>query len=82
MFINTDNGKEYFRLENKNEKYLLSPYGASYNSANQTYFVFGQFYFPDDNLAKADPKGMYIQEVDLDGNVILENYMNWDKKCF
>jgi hypothetical protein len=82
MFINVDNGKEYFRLENKNDKYQLSPYGASYNVANQTYYIYGQYYFPDDNLAKDDPRGMYIQEVDLTGKVLLESFTDWEKEMF
>jgi hypothetical protein len=82
MCLNVDNGKEYFRLENKNDKYQLAPYGASYNMANQTYFIYGQYFKIDDNPAKDDPAGMYMQEVDLTGKILAESYTDWEKEIF
>jgi hypothetical protein len=82
LFIDVENGKEYFRQEVKNDKYQLAPFGAAPSTANQTYFVYGSYYGLEDNMAKDDPKGLYIQELDLTGKVIAENYCDWEKEMY
>lgn len=82
IFLNTDNGKEYFRLEDKTNGYQLSALGASFNQASQTYFVYGQFFNADDNIVKDDSRGFYIQEVDLTGKIITEGYTKWEEEIY
>ncbi len=81
IFLNTDNGKEYFRLKSAGpEGYQLCALGASFNSQSQTYFVYGQFFGKDDDLTKDDSKGFYMQEVDLDGKVISDGFTKWEEQ--
>lgn len=78
LFLNVDNGKELFRLGEGKSGNQLSPLGATYDDVNQTYFVYGQYFAADANLAKDDSKGFYMQEVDLTGKLITESFTKWE----
>jgi hypothetical protein len=79
VFLNTDNGKEFFRLKDiASNGFQLSPLGASFDATSQTYFVYGQFFNAEDNMSKDDSKGFYMQEVNLTGKIISESYTKWE----
>lgn len=82
LFINPDNGEEYFRLANASNGNQLSPLGASFDENSQTYFVYGQYFLPEDNLAKDDSRGIYIMEVDLTGKIYNESYIEWEGEVY
>jgi hypothetical protein len=75
VFYNTETGKEYFRRDVKAAKFQQFPMGVS-PGLNGTYFVYGQYYNLEDDT-KDDPKGLYIEEVDLTGKTVSESYTPW-----
>lgn len=83
VFINTDTGAEYFRLDkDSKEGNQLYALGASFDKTSQTYFVYGQYFVAGDDLTKDDSKGFYMQEIDLSGKVISESYTTWEDRIF
>ena len=77
IFYSTATGKEIARHATKTDKYQMTPLGASYDPISKSYFVYGQFYGAEDDLARDDSKGMYLQEVSADGKLIRESFSTW-----
>lgn len=77
VFLNTDSGKELFKIKQNGAKNQLQFFGADYNENSSTFFVYGQYFATGDNLLKDDSKGLFIQEVGLDGKIKNESYTPW-----
>lgn len=77
MFLNAATGTELFKLNTTTDKYVLAAGGASFNADSKTFYVYGQFYSPEDNIMKDDSRGMFIQEVSLQGKILKESYNTW-----
>ncbi len=74
---NADTGKEIFKVEQTHAQYQLSCGGVSFDDATSTYYSYGQYWGLEDNIIKDDSKGMYLQEVGLDGKMKKESFSTW-----
>jgi hypothetical protein len=77
VFLSSDTGKELFKINQKNDKNQLQYYGVSFDEASSSFFIFGQYFGAEDNILKDDSKGMFIQEIGMDGKMKNETYTPW-----
>ena len=76
-FLNVDTGKELFKLNQKNDKNQLQYFGVNYDETSSSFFIYGQYFAAEDNITKDDSKGIFIQEVGMDGKIKRETYTPW-----
>ena len=70
------NGELLFNIPmGENKTYNLLPEGATYDSINKTFYIYGEFAKVKDIVSL----GIFIKELDSTGSVIKETYSTWQE---
>lgn len=77
LCVDAETGKDVFRVEQSHAQYQLACGGVSYDGGSGSFFGYGQYWDLKDNLLKDDSKGLYLQEIGIDGKVKKESFSTW-----
>lgn len=68
-----------YKMPLEDSKYTLLPHNAFINSNTGEVTVLGEYFDADDKAAKAESKGIFVQIVDEEGEVISDKFFSWSR---